>query len=545
LDTEIESKLDITFTNVAREIGIDLRNVSGTAEKKYIIETVGAGACWFDYDNDDDMDLYVVNGSTLEAFLSNNNKATNVLYRNDSAVTFTDVTQEARVGHTGWGVGCAVADIDNDSDEDLFVTNFGPNVLYLNNGNGTFTEITQSAGVDDARWGAGSAFGDYDNDGYVDLYVTNYLEFDPHNLPDDRHCQWKGAEVMCGPEGFPKTTDILYHNNGDGTFTDVSKSAGIVDDVGYGLGVIFCDYDNDGDSDIYVANDSSPNFLFRNNGNGTFTDVALISGVAYSEDGREQAGMGIDFGDYDNDGDQDLFVTNFSDDYNTLYRNEDGKFFTDVTTQLGINQPSYYALGWGTKFFDYDNDGDQDIFAANGHVYPQVDISDPTTSYRQRNHLFRNDGNTNFKEVSVIAGAGMNIVQGSRGAAFADYDDDGDIDIFVVNDNELPNLLRNDGGNKNNWLKVKLIGTKSNRNGIGAKVLIQTESGGQIQEVRGNSSYLSFSDIRLHFGLDKVDKVNLLEVHWPSGIKQKLENVDVNVLIVITEESLVTQTSRL
>lgn len=436
----------IRFIDVAGQAGISAKNVSGSKEKQYIVETLGAGAAWFDYDLDSDMDLYLVNGSSLDHLSSHTNRATNLLYRNNGDGTFTDVTREAGVGHTGWGFGCAVADVDNDGDKDLFVTNFGPNVLYRNNGDGTFTDITQDAGVGDDGWGTGAAFGDYDSDGYVDLFVTNYLEFDPNNLPDDRYCQWKGTRVMCGPEGFPKAKSILYRNNGNGTFTDVTDLAGIARVEGYGLGVVFGDYDGDGDADIYVANDSTPNFLFRNNGDGTFTDVGLEAGVAYSDEGREQAGMGTDFGDFDNDGDEDLFITNFSDDYNTLYRNEGGFFFIDVSAQSGISRSSYYTLGWGTQFFDYDNDGDQDIFVANGHVYPQVDVSDPMTSYKQKNHLFRNEGNGKFVEVSASSGKGMHTIRSSRAAAFADYDDDGDIDIFVINENDLHNFLRNDGG---------------------------------------------------------------------------------------------------
>ncbi|RMD93953.1 MAG: CRTAC1 family protein [Calditrichaeota bacterium] len=495
---------------------------------------MGAGAAWLDYDGDGDQDLYVVNGATF-ATLHDPERPGNTLYRNDGD-HFTDVTRIAGVGDKGWGIGCAVGDIDNDGDPDLYVTNYGPNVLYRNNGDGTFTDITEMAGVGDERMGASCAFGDYNNDGYLDLYLTNYVQLNPKNLPNQgKPCYWYGIPVYCGPEGLIPEADVLYRNNGDGTFTDVSRSSGIAHEKGYGLGVIFVDYDQDGDQDIYVANDSSPNFLFRNNGDGTFTDVALAAGVSHRGDGREQAGMGVDFGDYDQDGDLDLLVTNFSDDYNTLYRNDGNGYFSDVTAQSGLKHVSYQTLGWGAHFFDFDNDADLDIFVANGHVYPQADNPNTYTSYHQRNHLYRNNGHGSFQEIGTQLGSDMKKAQGSRGVAISDFDEDGDLDIFIVNEKGTPNLLKNEGGNRQHWLRIKLIGTKSNRDGIGALVKIITEQKHHIQEVRRNSGYASAQDVRVHFGLGEVMQVDKLLIKWPSGQKQVFEKIDADQYIVITE----------
>ena len=532
-----ESQRTIRFVDAAEEAGITVQNVTGQAEKRYIVEAKGGGAATFlDYDRDGDQDLYVINGSTLEGFPPGE-APTNVLYRNNGDGTFTDVTQQAGVGDTGWGMGCVAADYDNDGRTDLYVTNFGRNVLYRNNGDGTFTDATQQAGVGDERWGTGCAFGDYDGDGDLDLYVANYVTFDINYKPKHgRENIWKGIKVMYGPRGLEGAADIFYRNNGDGTFTDVTEEAGLVDHAkAYGFTVLFGDYDNDGDQDIYVANDSVPNYLYRNNGDGTFTDVALVAGVGYSEDGREQAGMGAVFGDYDNDGWLDVFVTNFSDDNNTLYHNDGNGFFSEITFLTGLGEPSLPRVSWGTEFLDYNNDGYKDLFVATGHVYPQVDRYDFGTSYAQRNQLFENRKDGTFADVSDSVGEGLIIRKVSRGAAFGDYDNDGDIDVLVLNLGDRPTLLRNDGGNAHHWLKFRTIGTKSNRDGVGARITVITGDLSQIREVHIGSSFLSGNDIRPHFGLGSYTEADRVDIRWPSGTVEHFEHVPADRLIVLKE----------
>ncbi|HEX6903750.1 MAG TPA: FG-GAP-like repeat-containing protein [Thermoanaerobaculia bacterium] len=520
----------------AAEAGVILPNVSGTSEKKYILESTGSGACFLDHDLDGDMDLYVVNGATL-ATTGPANPAKDALYENLGGGQFKDVTRQAGVGDGGWGGGCAAADYDNDGDPDLYITNYGPNVLYRNEGNGTFRDVTAQAGVGDSRWSLGAAFVDIDRDGDLDLYVANYLRFDPADREMmSRKCSWKGAEVMCGPRGFPGEEDVLYRNNGNGTFSDVSAQAGIAGHSLYGMGVAAGDLDGDGDADILVGNDSQENSFFVNDGQGRFTEQAVPAGVALSGDGRQQACMGVDLGDYDGDGDEDLFVTNFSDDYHTLYRNEGQGLFTDVSLQAGLDPATRSSLGWGGGFFDYDNDGDLDLFIAGGHVYPQVDLHDRATSYRQRNLLFRNEGNGKFADVTERSGPGMALVQPSRGSAFADYDDDGDLDVVVVNENDVPALLRNDGGNAGHWLKVRLVGRRSNRDGIGARLLLEAGKRTQFREVRLNAGYGSSHDPRIHFGLGSAAQVERLEVRWPSGKVQSLPGLPADRLVTIDEE---------
>ena len=533
-DTATVNKQNVVrFFDVIVSSGIKFTHTGGEKEKRFIVESTGSGAAFLDYNNDGYLDIYIVNGSKLK-----DKRSKNALYKNNTDGTFTDVTEQARVGDTGWGMGVAVGDYDNDGYQDIFVTNYGPNVLYHNNGDGTFTNVTKKAGVRDDRYGAGSAFGDYDKDGFLDLYVANYVVFDPDNLPrDGKFCDWRDIEVYCGPRGLPAQSDVLYHNNGDGTFTNVSRQAGISQSTKYyGLGVMFGDFDSDGDVDIYVVNDSTPNQFYQNNGNGTFLDIALFAGVGYSEDGKEQAGMGTDFADFDNDGDMDIFVTNFSHDHNTLYQNDGGDFFSDVTFHVKLGEESLPYLAWGTNFFDYDNNGDDDIFIANGHVYPQVDFADLNTSYAQRNQLFRNDGNGMFEHVTSKAGPGMQLAKCSRGAAFGDYDNDGDVDIFVVNIDDVPTLLRNHGGNKNNWLMVKTIGRDTNRDGFGSKITVTAGNLTRIKEVKSSSSYLSQNDPRVHFGLGKESKIDSLNIKWLSGKGQTFTDLDVNQLIIVDEE---------
>ena len=525
----------VTFVDVAASLGIDLLNVTGDSEQTYLVDTMMGGSAFFDYDRDGDLDLYVLNGSKVVGFPDGDHPR-NALYRNDGA-RFADVTEAAGVGHTGWGMGCAAADYDNDGDLDLYLTNYGKNVLYNNRGDGTFEDLSDLAGVADDRFGTGCAFLDYDNDGYLDLYVANYVDF-RHFLATtpDKSYTWKGLRVHFGPRGMRGGADILYRNNGDGTFADATVPANVVDaDKLYGMGVVGGDYDNDGDVDLYVANDTGPNYLYQNRGDGTFAEVAPMLGAAYSESGEAQGCMGVAYGDYDNDGYQDILVTNFWEQTNTLYHNDDGAFFSDRSFDAGVGMESFRFLAWGSEFFDYDNDGDKDLFVANGHLFPQLDRANLGVSYAQTNQLFANQGNSRFDEVSRSSGEGLRIKKVSRGAAFGDYDDDGDIDLFVLNLNDRPTLLRNEAGNRNNWLTVEVIGTASNRDGIGAKVKIRSGGHAQVHEIRSGSSYLSHSDLRAHFGLRQQKAVDLLEVVWPSGRVDRFNDIPANGLIVVRE----------
>ena len=526
------------FTDQIETSGIAFQHTFGDLEKKYILEAHGTGAAFFDYDNDGDLDLYVVNGSTFATYQHKSGPG-NVLYANNGNGTFVNATARAGVGDAGWGAGCAVGDYDNDGDLDLYVTNYGPNILYRNKGDGRFADIRAGVGGDD--YSASAVFFDYDNDGDLDLYVTNYVVFDVHDMPDEtfqeENCVFLGGiRVYCGPKGMPSAGDILYRNDGNGVFADVTASAGIsaANDY-YGLGVVPADYDNDGDLDLFVANDETPNVLFQNNSDGTFEDVALLAGVAYNADGDEEAGMGVDFGDFDNDGDEDLYVTNFFRETNTLYENEGQGTFMDITTMAGLAAPTLSLLGWGTRFFDYDNDGDLDLFVANGHVYPQVDRVPTGSSYRQPNQLFSNQGKGEFLEVSAQSGPGLGIEKVSRGASFGDYDNDGDVDVFVVNLNDAPSLLRNDGGNSHNWLTIQVFGTRVNRGGVGARIRLVAGGKPQWRTINGASSYLSHNDIRAHFGLGKQERADLIELTWPDGSTQSVSNVPANHFLVVRQ----------
>ena len=510
----------ITLVDVAAQAGVTLLNVSGGLSKDYIVEINGNGAAFFDYDNDDDLDLLVVNGSTLDTFKQGGSPMV-VLYENDGRGAFDDVTPGRGLDTLGWGMGTCAADYDNDGFQDVYVTAFGPNVLFRNNGDDTFADVTPTAGVGDAHWGSNCAFGDYDRDGYVDLYVANYLTFDDEQVPkrgDASGCRYLGIEVACGPVGLPGEPDTLYRNNGDGTFTDVTEAAGVHGPDYYGFGVVFADLNDDGWPDIYVANDSEPNFLFSNNGDGTFSEDGLVAGVALSATGREQAGMGVDAGDYDGNGRLDLIVTHFSGDYTTLYENSDAGFFSDVSSAAGIAPPTLPYLGWGVGLVDIDNDGLLDIFVANGHVVPEVDQQGLTTTYLQRNQLFHNQGDTRFRDVTDEVGGGLLVEKSTRGAAFGDYDNDGDIDVLLINLNDRPTLLRNDTAGGRHWITLRLAGTESNRDGIGAKVTVEAGGRTQMAEVRSGSSYLSHNDMRVHFGLGGSNRVTKLEIRWPSGL---------------------------
>ena len=519
----------LALVDVAAAAGLKFRHVSGTPEKRYLYETTSSGCAFVDYDNDGFLDAYLVNGSSFD-WPEGAAKPASALFRNNGDGTFTDVTERAGVANNRWGTGICAGDYDNDGFTDLYVTNFGPNRLYHNNGDGTFTDVAQTAGVADRRWSAGCAFGDYDSDGYIDLYVANYVDFDLENpVTTGPFCSYRGFPVACGPRGLKGSRDRLYHNNGDGTFADVTDAAGRLDAREfYGLGVVWGDYDNDGDLDLYVANDSNPSYLYQNQGDGTFRDVALEAGVAYSEDGREQASMGVDWGDYDNDGHLDLYRTNFSFDSNTLFRNNGNGSFTDVTWQAGHGAATYPFLGWGTKFVDIDNDGRLDLFVANGHIYPQVDVHRLDTTYRQRNQLFINQDGKRFLEMGARLGPGMLLEKASRGCAVGDYDNDGDSDILVNACDGAPTLLRNDGGNRNHWVRFQLAGTRSNRSAIGARVKISCRGISQIAEVSGGSSYASQSDLRLLFGVGSATLVESVTVRWPAGLTERFSNLAVD-----------------
>jgi hypothetical protein len=521
----------VSFKDVTEAAGITFKHVS-TPEKRYIVESMSGGVALIDYDNDGHLDIYFVNSLTVD-LLKTKGKTASALYRNRGDGTFEDVTAKAGVGDIGWGMGAAVADYNNDGFQDIYVTCVGPNRLLKNNGDGTFADVTAKAGVGDPRWSAGASFLDYDADGHLDLFVSNYVAFDFNNLPEfgkDRTCQFKGVAVQCGPRGLPGEGDSLYRNNGDGTFTDVTKKAGVSDQNGYyGMGVISSDFDEDGLLDIFVANDSTPNFLYHNNGDGTFKEIGFISGTALNENGGSQGCMGVTVGDYDHDGRLDLFITNFDDDYNTLYRNDGRNSFTDASYAAKVAAVSFPYVGWGTKFFDYDNDGWVDLFVANGHVYPQI------KNFHQRNFVHRNLRNGTFAEVGEQLGAPFGERHAGRGAAFGDVDTDGDVDVVVNNLDGSPQLLRNDGGNVNNSVLIKTVGVKSNRDGIGARVKVVSGDLVQKDEVRSGDSYISQSDLRLHFGLERRTKIDLIEIRWPSGAVDKITDAKPNSLITVRE----------
>ena len=544
--------IGVNFVNVARESGLNVKTIFGGEHKnKYLLETTGCGVAFYDYDNDGWLDIFLVNGSRLEGF-PGGSEPTSHLFRNNRDGTFTDVTLRAGVGHSGWGQGVCVGDYDNDGWDDLFVTYYGKNVLYHNNGDGTFTDVSQKAGVagNGKRWNTGCAFVDYDRDGRLDLFVANYIDLDLATapVPESGPCMYKSVMVACGPPGLQGGKNILYHNNGDGTFTDVSEATGIFRANGtYGLGVLTADFDNDGWPDIYVANDSTASALYHNKKNGTFEDIAIEAGCALSPDGKPQAGMGVSAGDYDLDGNLDIVKTNFAGDTPSLYHNVGGGSFEDATFTAGLGAHTQY-LGWGCGFFDFDNDGWPDILICNGHVYPEVEQLKTEAGYAQRKLLYRNLRNGHFADVSLQAGSGISDPVASRGCAFGDFDNDGDIDVVVNTVNDYPQLLRCDSKVDNNWIKVRTIGTKSNRSGIGARLVCVTHLPGeskphqQIDEVRSGGSYISQNDLRVHFGLGKAEKVDLLEIRWPSGQIDTVKDIKANQLIFVKEGEGVTRT---
>jgi hypothetical protein len=544
--------LGVSFLNVARESGLNAKTIYGGEHKnKYLLETTGCGVAFYDYDNDGWLDIFLVNGTRLEGFPAGN-EPTSHLFRNNRDGTFTDVTLKAGVAHSGWGQGVCVGDYDNDGWDDLFVTYFGKNVLYHNNSDGTFTDVSQKAGVagKGTRWNTGCAFVDYDRDGRLDLFVANYIDLDLATapVPESGPCLYKSVMVACGPPGLQGGKNILYHNNGDGTFTDVSEAAGILRANGtYGLGVLTADLDNDGWPDIYVANDSTASALYQNKKNGKFEDIAIEAGCALSPDGKPQAGMGIAAADYDLDGNLDLVKTNFAGDTPSLYHNIGGANFEDATFTAGLGAHTQY-LGWGCGFFDFDNDGWPDILICNGHVYPEVEQLKTEAGYPQRKLLYHNLHNGHFADVSLQVGPGISEPSASRGAAFGDFDNDGDIDVVVNTVNDYPQLLRCDSKLGNNWIKIRTIGTKSNRSGIGARLTCVTNPSGepkphrQIDEVRSGGGYFSQNDLRVHFGLGKAEKVDTIEIRWPSGQIDTLRDVKANQLIFVKEGEGITRT---
>jgi hypothetical protein len=537
---------DFTFVDVAERAGLtDAIIYGGVERKRYIIETNGCGVAFLDYDDDGWVDILLLTGSRLEGF-AKGVEPTNRLYRNNRDGTFVDVTDKAGLRHSGWASSVCAGDYDNDGYTDIFITYWGQNLLYHNNGNGTFTDATQKAGLynKETRWGSGCTFVDYDRDGKLDLFVANYLKFDLARAPEPgkgANCFWKGVPVNCGPKGLPTDTNLLYHNNGDGTFKDVSETSGIAKITGrYSMTATTLDFNNDAWPDIYVACDSTASTLYRNNRDGTFTDVALEAGTAYNEDGQAQAGMGVAVGDYNADGNADIFKTHFSDDLPALYKNSGRDFFEDASRAAGFDHTRY--VEWGAGFADFDNDGWPDIMIATGSVYPEVEKIFKEYPHRSPRLVYRNQGDGRFQEVTARAGPGTLTPKSSRGCAFGDFDNDGDIDVLVMNMNEPPLLMRNEynsAGHQgpHNWLTVKLTGTRSNRSAIGARVVLKTNSHIQVQEITSQSSYYSHNDLRLHFGLGTNQKADQLEIRWPNGQTEIIRDVPANRIVKIKEGS--------
>jgi len=555
----------VVFTDVTAKAGLSKAvNTSGSAtNKQLLLEEMGGGAAFFDYDNDGWLDIFLVNGTSLDPAVRERNPAS-YLFHNNRDGTFTDVSQQAGLIHSGWGQGCCVGDYDNDGFDDLFVSYFGRNVLYHNNGNGTFTDVSEKAGVTGSsdRWGAGCCFLDYDRDGHLDLFVANYVSYDPARAPkpgEAMYCLYNNIPVPCGPQGFTGGTNILYRNRGDGTFVDVSEESGITRPRGassmvfvgrnwqptgsYGMGAAAADFDNDGWPDIYVASDTAPSLLYRNNHDGTFREIAVPAGCAFDENGVAMSGMGVGLGDFDGDGWMDIVRTNFSEQVTTLYRNYGNGAFEDASIKAGLGVNRKY-VGFGVGFLDFDNDGWKDLFLANGHVYSQIAGRKIHLTYKEPKVLYRNLGNGRFEDVSAKAGPAIKAENLGRGCAFGDFDNDGDVDVIINNLDGPPTLLRNDGGNRNNWIMIKCVGVKSNRSAIGARVRITTGARSQIDEVMSGSSYYSQNDFRLHFGLGSATKVDSVEIAWPSGLKESFKSLASNHLYVIQETKGILETKK-
>ena len=543
--------LGFSFVDVAQQSGLNAKTIYGGEHRnRYLLETTGCGVAFYDFDHDDWLDLFLVNGTRLEGFAKGDEPISR-LFKNNRDGTFTDITLKSGMTRSGWGQGCCVGDYDNDGLDDLFVSYYGQNILYRNHGDGTFTDVTVKAGLiqKKQRWNSGCAFLDYDRDGHLDLFVANYIDFDLRTapLPEAAGCSYKGIQVACGPPGLDGGKNLLYRNNGDGTFTDVSEKAGMWNTIGtYGLSVTVADLDNDGWPDIYVANDSTAATYYQNQKDGTFKDLAIEAGIAYSPDGKPQAGMGVAVGDFNRDGLLDIVKTNFAGDTDSLYQNLGDGTFEDHTYLSGLGINTRY-LGWGVGFVDLDNDGWLDIFISNGHVYPEVDTSHLDSPYAEHKYVYRNLRNGQFAEVTSTAGPGMTAAVPARGCAFGDYDNDGDMDVVVNCVNAPPQLLRCDQSIPRNWIKIRLVGKKSNRSGIGSRVTLtaattrQEDTGigkqplKQIEEVRSGGSYYSQNDLRLHFGLDHATKAEVIEIAWPSGTKDTLRDLPANFLYVIEE----------
>lgn len=525
------------FVDITDAAGVTFRHTSAP-DKKYIVESIGGGVALFDYDNDGCLDIYFSNALTVDT-ASDPHSSRSALYHNNCDGTFTDVTEKSGLGYPGWANGVVAADFDGDGYEDLYVTCLGHNHLYHNNRNGTFTDVTKHVGVDDARWSTGAAVADYDKDGNLDLFVSNYVDINLSQLPEfgkTEFCRYRGVPVQCGPKGLPGAGDSLFHNNGDGTFTDVSKKAGVSDPEGrFGLGAIWTDIDGDGWLDLFVANDATGNYLYRNNHDGTFSELGLQAGVSVDEDGVPMGSMGVTVGDYLHNGQFGIFVTNFSGEHATLYRHERPLLFTDVSYPAHVAPISTPYVGWGTAFFDYDNDGWLGIVAVNGHVYPQMENASVGTTYRQRALLFRNQRDGTFTEVAAESGAALMTPRVSRGLAIGDIDNDGYLDIVINNLDGKPTILRNDGASHSNWITIKTIGIGKNRDAIGARVKVVSDDLTQWDEVHAGGSYLSSSDLRLHYGLGKRNKIDLIEVHWPDGKVETARNTPVNNFLFIEE----------
>ena len=550
--------LGFSFVDVAKQSGLNAKTIYGNEHKnRYLLETTGCGVAFYDFDHDDWLDLFLVNGTRLDGFAKGQEPISR-LFKNNRDGTFTDITAKSGMTRSGWGQGCCIGDYDNDGLDDLFVSYYGQNILYKNHGDGTFTDVTVKAGLAQSRtrWNTGCAFLDYDKDGHLDLFVANYIDFDIKTapLPEAAGCAYKGMQVACGPPGLEGGKNILYRNNGNGTFTDVSEKAGMWNTIGtYALSVTVADLDDDGWPDIYVANDSTAATLYQNQKDGTFKDVAIESGVAYSPDGKPQAGMGVAVGDFNRDGLLDIVKTNFAGDTDSLYQNLGDGTFEDHTYLSGLGINTRY-LGWGVGFVDLDNDGWLDIFISNGHVYPEVDGSHLDAPYAEHKYVYRNLRNGQFEEVTNIAGTGVTAAAPARGCAFGDYDNDGDMDVVVNCVNAPPQLLRCDSSIARNWIKVRLVGKKSNRSGIGSRITVtattaaQEKSGiakqplKQVEEVRSGGSYFSQNDMRIHFGLDSATKADLVEIVWPSGTKDVLKDLAANRLYVVEEGGRVLKT---
>ncbi len=525
------------LTDIYSKTGINFVHTSAP-EKKYIVESMSGGVLLIDYDRDGLVDIYFTNAPTVEMALKNE-KSKSLLYRNKGDGTFMDVTDKAGVGFPGYAMGGAVGDFNNDGFPDMYITCLGGNTLYKNNGDGTFSDVTKQAKVSDGRWSTGAAFGDYDGDGFLDIFVANYVDFKLNDLPGFGSlptCKFRGVDVQCGPRGLKGAGDSIFRNNGDGTFTDVTKQLGLDDPQGfYGMQPVFSDFGNSGKQDIYVANDSTPNFFYRNLGKGKYTDESLISGTAVSGDGSEQGSMGVAVGDYLHTGNPAIYVTNFVDEYNTLYRNNGNYDFTDVSFAAKVAQFTRPYVGWGTGFFDLDNDTWLDLFVVNGHVYPQMDQIASGAKYKQGKILFINQGDTTFCNATAQGGAVLSELRVSRGAAFGDLDNDGQVDIVVEDLDSSPMVLKNEGDKSNHWISLELGAKTGNPLAIGARIKVTTGKIAQTEEIRSGTSYLSQNDLRVHFGLGKATKADSIEIRWNSGKVETIKDVAADKFYAILE----------